>query len=175
VPSLYHNSAPSAERIIELSEKYPNIIAAHSAHPSFELQEALEVARIIKENGGLIDLATIDCYGAKKICDSTESFTAFYKEDLVDMISTDYAGGNWDSPLCTLEQVVREGSTTLEKAVATATGNVAKMIPGIAPNAGVIACGKLADIILVDENDLANVKRVIIGGKTIVHDGKLID
>jgi imidazolonepropionase-like amidohydrolase len=49
------------------------------------------------------------------------------------------------------------------------------MIPGIAPNAGVIACGKLADIILVDENDLANVKRVIIGGKTIVHDGKLID
>ena len=26
VPSLYHNSAPSAERIIELSEKYPNII-----------------------------------------------------------------------------------------------------------------------------------------------------
>lgn len=173
-PSLYHNSAPSVERMIEISEKYPYIIAAHSNHPSFEVEEAIEAARACRNAGALIDIATIDCFGAKKLNDSVESFLRFYEEDLVDMISTDYAAGLWDSPLCALDLVVKAGKCSLAKAVATATGNVVRYIPGLAPNAGVLAVGKDADIILVNKDNMADVKRVIVSGKTVVENGKII-
>ena len=172
-PSIYHNSAPSMKRMLDITQKYPRIIAGHSNHPSFEISESLELAKQLRAEGGIIDIATIDCFFAKKLCDTTESFTAFYGAGLVDIISTDYAAGLWDSVLCALDLVVKQGKASLEYAVATATGNVVAAIPNLAPNLGILACGKTADIILVDQNDMSKVRRVIIGGKTVVKDGKL--
>jgi len=66
---------------------------------------------------------------------------------------------------------VKDGVCPLPQAVAMATGNVARLFPGLAPERGILAKGKVADIILVDQEDMGRVKEVFISGKTVIKDG----
>lgn len=54
-----------------------------------------------------------------------------------------------------------------------ATSNVARLFPGLAADRGVLAPGKVADIILVDANSLGQVNTVIISGRTVAKGGKV--
>ena len=91
-----------------------------------------------------------------------------------DVIVTDYSGGYHDAILLLIKKAVEKGVITLPKGVQLATSNPAKFIKGLAPNRGLIEPGRCADLIIVDKNDISNVKYVIIGGKVVIENGIII-
>ena len=44
----------------------------------------------------------------------------------------------------------------------------------MAANKGLIELGKVADIIVVDKHDITNVTNVIIGGRIVVENGRIV-
>ena len=147
------------------------IVSGHSNHPSFERQEAIEVARTLKGMGASIDISTFDLFVNRYTGGSPDNFYALLEADLVDTVSTDYGGGHHDSILTGLQFAVGKGVVDLPKAVSLATHNVAKAIPVLAPNRGLLEEGKVADVVITDEADLAQVETVIIGGQVVVENG----
>jgi imidazolonepropionase-like amidohydrolase len=74
-----------------------------------------------------------------------------------------------------LEYAVLNKVVDLPQAIALSTRNVAKAIPEAAPNRGELAEGKIADIAIVNKNCLYDVRTVIIRGKIVVDDGKVVE
>ena len=90
------------------------------------------------------------------------------------MLSTDYSGGYHDPVLLLIKKAVENEVITLPQAVRLATSSPASIIPGLAPNKGLIEPGKVADIIVVDKDDIADVRHIIIGGRIVVEDGRIV-
>jgi alpha-D-ribose 1-methylphosphonate 5-triphosphate diphosphatase PhnM len=90
--------------------------------------------------------------------------------DLVDIVATDYAGGDWDNVYFSLGRAVADGVVGLPKAVALATRNVTLAYPTLAPERGEIRAGCVADIVVCREQ-LQNVERVYIGGRLVCERG----
>jgi alpha-D-ribose 1-methylphosphonate 5-triphosphate diphosphatase PhnM len=147
------------------------LIAGHSNHSSFELREALEHAERLKELGAIIDVSTLDTFGAQRLTSGPELFYAMLRGGLADTISTDYAGGYHDAILLAIDRATKAGVVGLPAAIAMATANVADAIPQVAPRRGRLTAGEIADIVLTDPADLPRVRAVIIGGETVVRDG----
>ena len=171
VPVLVHNAAASMRQVAAIARTGVQLIAGHSNHSSFELREALEHAERLKELGAIIDVSTLDTFGAQRLTRSPELFYAMLKYGLADTISTDYAGGYHDAILLAIDRATKAGVTGLPAAIAMATANVADAIPEVAPRRGRLVPGAVADIVLTDPADLPRVRMVIIGGETVVRDG----
>jgi imidazolonepropionase-like amidohydrolase len=174
VPAIIHNAAASKDAVLEAAKRLgPKLIAGHSNHPSFDKDEMLEVARELKKLGAIIDICSGDPFGARQLfpADYIEPTLTMIEEGIVDTISTDFMGGNWDAMLRMLEEAVERKKISLPKAIALATSNVVKAIPRLAPNAGVIEEGKTADIVILDKKRLSKVRHVIINGIPVVIDG----
>ena len=174
VPAIIHNAAASKDAVLEVAKRLgPKLIAAHSNHPSFDKDEMLEVNRELKKLGAIIDICSGDPFGAKQLFpgDYVEPTLTMIEEGLVDTISTDFMGGNWDAMLRMLEEAVERKKISLPKAIALATSNVVKAIPRLAPNAGVIEEGKTADVVILDKKQFSKVRHVIINGILAVVDG----
>jgi len=92
----------------------------------------------------------------------------------VDMMSTDYMGGHWDPILRVLEYAVLQNVIDLPQAIALATRNVTRAIPNVAPNRGQIAEGKIADLVILSPDSISKVRTVLIGGKVVVDEGKIV-
>ena len=73
-----------------------------------------------------------------------------------------------------IKKAVEKGATTLPKVVRLATSSPASIIPGLAPQKGLIEPGKVADIIIVDKDDITNVRYVIIAGRIVVEGGRIV-
>jgi imidazolonepropionase-like amidohydrolase len=116
-------------------------------------------------------VAVHDPFGAKKLVATPENLFAFYEQGLVDLVSTDFAAGEWDSMLQAIDESVSRGLVSLPKAVSTGTKNVADAIPGIAPNLGLLARGYGADIVVTEYPHLTKVDKVYIGGRLFVDGG----
>ena len=69
---------------------------------------------------------------------------------------------------------MEDGVIELPEAVALATGNVTEAIPRAAPNRGVLAPGKVADIIVTRGDSSSEIETVVIGGRITVEEGKLV-
>ena len=172
VPVIVHNAAGSKDAVLEVAKRLgPKLIAGHSNHSSFDKGEMLEVARELKKLGAIIDVCSGDTFGARQLFSAIEPTLTMIEEGIVDIISTDFMGGNWDSMLRILEEVVERKKISLPKAIAMATSNVVKAIPRLAPNAGIIEVGKTADIAILDKKQLSKVHHVIINGIPVVVDG----
>ena len=174
VPVIIHNAAASKDAVLEVAKRLgPKLIAAHSNHPSFDKDEMLEVNRELKKLGAIIDICSGDPFGARELfpVDYIEPTLTMIEEGIVDTISTDFMGGNWDAMLRMLEEAVERKKISLPKAITLATSNVVKAIPRLAPNAGVIEEGKTADIVILDKKRLSKVRHVIINGIPAVIDG----
>lgn len=174
-PVIFHNSLVSAGKILECAGKFKNrdfkIIAGHSNHPSFNPDEAVDYAKKMKAEGCIIDVSSLDCIITRWM-NGPENIIALAKEHLIDTISTDYGGGHWDGILETVHFLVNNRLASLPKAVAMATGNVAKAIPSAAPSRGFIEKGGIADIVLVDEKNTGRVETVIVGGEIVFDQGR---
>ena len=172
MPVIVHNAAGSKDAVLEAAKRLgPKLIAGHSNHSSFDKGEMLEVARELKKLGAIIDVCSGDTFGARQLFSAIEPTLTMIEEGIVDIISTDFMGGNWDSMLRILEEVVERKKISLPKAIAMATSNVVKAIPRLAPNAGIIEVGKTADIAILDKKQLSKVHHVIINGIPVVVDG----
>ncbi|NLM21059.1 MAG: amidohydrolase family protein [Peptococcaceae bacterium] len=171
---IVHNASASAKVVREMAYLGQLLVAGHSNHPSFELEECLETCRYLKEHGVIIDVSTLDTFGAKQIADSPENLYALVREGIADTISTDYAGGAHDALILCVERLVKDGICNLQSAVSMVTGNVASLIPGIASQRGTLKRGNIADIVIVEQDNISIVNKVIIGGRIVVDHGKLV-
>lgn len=174
IPVIAHNTPETGEMLIEVSANIGSkLIAAHSSG-CYTPEEAVRVARKLKANGTIIDVFTGDYFGSKGILDNLDAYFALFKEDLVDLISTDYIAGHWDPIIKMIEMLVNEGILSIEKAISMATGNVVKAIPMFAYNSGLIEVNKNADIVILNKNTISKVEYVLIDGVICVEMGKRI-
>ncbi len=171
--AIFHNAPQSMRTMIKTAEIGGElIIAGHSNHSNFYAEEAIEHARELRKRGALIDVATLDAWGAKRLGVDPELFYEFYHQGLVDMVSTDFAGGYFDPVIVGVEHAYRANAASLPAIVATATYNVARAFPGLADERGLIAREKIADLVVMDLADLSKVQYVFIGGRMVVENGK---
>jgi hypothetical protein len=169
---IFHNAAPTAALICELATSHPKarIIAAHSNHPSFGPEECLQVATNLKERGAVIDVSTLDCISTRWR-NGPENLDALMSAGLVDTISTDFAGGDWDGILEALHRSVLLGQCSLAQAIALGTGNVARVLPEIAGDRGLLERGRRADVVISARNNLSRVRHALKNGRAVISNG----
>lgn len=153
-----------------------HFIACHSNY-LFTRDEAVVNTMELKQNYGvIIDAAVHDPWGAKRLVASPENLLEFYKLDLMDVVSTDFANGTFDSMLESVEHALEEGLTTLPRAIAYCTKNVADAIPLLAPNLGLLKEGYTADVLVTSYPHISQVERIYVNGKLVAKDGvRLVD
>ena len=71
-----------------------------------------------------------------------------------------------------IEHAVERNLVSLPKAIAQGTTNVAKAIPLLAPNLGLLEKGYTADILVTAYPQVSKVERIYIDGKLVAKDGK---
>jgi imidazolonepropionase-like amidohydrolase len=175
VPLLAHNAPTSMKKVHEIAKLgVQRFIAAHSNY-LYTLDEAVENTKKLRQYPGLIiDAAVHDPFGAKRLVAVPDNLYAFYREGIVDIISTDFAAGSFDSMLEAMQHGVEKGFISLPHAIALGTKNVAAAIPGIAPNLGMIEKGYTADVLITAYPAIAQVEAIFIGGKLVAKNGKRI-
>jgi imidazolonepropionase-like amidohydrolase len=174
VPVLVHNAAASMTQVAAIAKTDVTLIAGHSNHSSFELREAVEHAERLKELGSIVDVSTLDTFGARRLTTGPELLYAMFSAGVVDTISTDYAGGHHDPILLAIDRATKAGVVSLPAAVAMATANVADAIPGVAPRRGRVVPGAIADLVVTDPAELHRVRTVMIGGAIVARDGRRV-
>jgi imidazolonepropionase-like amidohydrolase len=174
VPVLVHNAAASMTQVAAVARTGVTLIAGHSNHSSFEMREAIEHAERLKESGAIVDVSTLDTFGARQLTTGPQLLYAMFAAGLVDTISTDYAGGHHDPILLAIDRATRAGVVTLPAAIAMATATVADAIPGLAPRRGRVVPGAVADLVVTDPAALDHVRSVLIGGEIVVRAGRRV-
>lgn len=105
VPLLVHMGLPTL-RIIEKIAKQPKkLILGHMNHPSIETNKAIKWAKKMKANREkptYVEISTFDSANAQ-LQDEIDTFKMFISSGIVDIISTDYGGGNHD---CIRDRVI---------------------------------------------------------------------
>lgn len=166
IPSLVHNSAPSDEATRTAAEIGGDLfIGGHTNHITFTPEEAVASARWIRDCGGFVEVDTFDTWGRRELNKDSQHLVAMMQADVVDIIATDYAAGHWDGMWQMVAGIVQVGLAPIEKAVAMATGNVARALPRIGTDRGTLAAGNAADVVVTAAATLADVELVLIGGE----------
>jgi hypothetical protein len=176
VPLMIHNAPTSKHIVHEIAKmKLPTLIACHSNY-LFTTEECVENGKYLKQfEGVVLDAAVHDPFGAKKLVATPDNLFAFYANDLVDIVSTDFAAGSSDSMLEGIQHAALEKKLVgLAKAVAQGTSKVTEVLPLLAPNLGLLKKGFGADIVITAYPEIKSVERVYIGGKLAAKDGKVI-
>ncbi|MGB8292520.1 amidohydrolase (plasmid) [Rhizobium ruizarguesonis] len=173
-PAIFHNAAPTAATLLKLAETYPKarMIAGHSNHPMFAPEEAVRFGLQLRKRGVAIDVSTLDCIETRWRND-TVNIDALVEAGLVDTLSTDFAGGDWDSILSAIQRMVRKSQLLLPAAIALATGNVSKTFPELAADRGLLEKGKRADVVIVENHNLGRVRHVVANGELVVFNGAM--
>lgn len=166
LPVIMHSSAASMETIRRIANgRYNrgNIIAGHSNHPSYNLEEALKFAEQIKKKKVFIDISTFDSLntGNKKEIDY---FMAFLESGLVDTVSTDYGGGNHSSIIQMIDFAVQENAISFPEAVRLFTYNPSVIFPRMRDR-GIIAEGYMADMVFLQRKKRDYITRILIRGE----------
>jgi len=174
LPILVHAEPATKEAIIQAAEEAgPRLIALHVNH-GFGINESVALAKKLKSLGAHVDIITVDSFSARQLESSLEGTFALLREGLADVITTDFCGGYHDPILLVLQKAVEEGVLTLPRAIQLATSAPAKIVPLVAPNRGLIEPGRVADICVVDRDDISKVRYVIIAGSVVVEDGRIL-
>ncbi len=174
LPVLAHSEPGMKDTIINLAREIGSLCIAVHVNHSFKPEDAVAYVKELKSYGAFAEIITSDSYHAKQIDPTPAASLALLKEGLIDLISTDYSGGYHDPILLVMQKAVEKGYTTLPEAIAMATGNAAKAIPKLARNRGIIKEGYIGDICIIDKNDISKVKHVVIFGRVVVNNGRLV-
>jgi imidazolonepropionase-like amidohydrolase len=121
-----------------------------------------------------VEIISADSFGAKQVEATPDLTFALLKEGLADVISTDFSGGYHDPMLFVLQKAIEEKLITLPGAIHLATGAPARIIPGVAPHRGLIEPGRIADLCIVERDDISKVRYVLISGRVVVEEGRLV-
>lgn len=165
VPVIMHHTPPTYELVRTAAERLgPRLICAHSNFLVDEPELAVKHAQELREYGALIDVMTGDAGGARAFLASDDVTHAMFRAGCVDLISTDYVGGYWDSMLEVVERAVAAGVMELQDGIRAVTGRVAEAIPRFAPNRGTLEVGKVADIVITKPGGLSQVEVMLVSG-----------
>ncbi len=171
VPTVVHTSAPSEQAIDDAAEVAGSfLISGHTNHGTFTVEESLACARRLRAKGACIEVSTLDAFGLRRLVPQPDNMYALLRHDLVDFVTTDYAGGNWDNPYTGVAHAVADGVLPIPKAVALVSRNVARAYPALAPDRGEIAPGKAADLV-VCRDGLDQVDLVFVNGRLVCEGG----
>ena len=174
VPALVHAEPSTRDPLLLAARELgPGLIAVHVNH-TFSVDESLGVARELKASGSVVEIISADMFGAKQIESTPDVTFALLKEGLVDVITTDFSGGYHDPMPLVLQKAIEAGVVTLPRAVQLATSAPASIIPRVAPHRGLVEPGKIADVCIVDRDDLSKVRSVVIGGRVVVEEGAVV-
>jgi hypothetical protein len=165
VPVIVHHTPGTYEICLEAAaELGPRLICAHSNFQAPDAATAVAHARALRERGARIDIMSGDAWGAREFHPTPEVTLALLGSGVVDLISTDYAGGFWDPMLLVVEKAAELGAITLERGVQMVTGAVADAVPLLAPQRGTIEPGKVADLVVTAPGSLSTVRQVFVSG-----------
>jgi imidazolonepropionase-like amidohydrolase len=171
VATVVHTSAPSESAIDDAADAAGRyLVSGHTNHSTFTAEEALACARRLRAKGAWIEVCTLDAFGLRRLVTRPDNMYALLRADLVDLVATDYAGGNWDNPYVGVAHAVAEGVIGLPKAVALVSRNVARAFPALAPDRGEIVPGNAADLVVCRDR-LDQVDLVFVNGRLVCEDG----
>ncbi len=174
VPAIVHTSRETVGEVLGAARELgPNLIAGHVNH-TFTPAEAIRAAEGLRSAGAVVEIFSGDSFGARQVQATPEVTFALLKEGLVDVITTDYAGGYHDPILLVLQKAIEKGLITLPQAIHLATGAPARAVSRVAPNRGLIEPGKVADLCIVEREDISKVRYVLISGKVMVEEGRIV-
>jgi len=174
LPAVFHSSSACRRELTEIARTYrgrATLVAGHSNHNTFTVEEAVSTARELREEGVGIDVSSLDGVITHWRND-TERIDALAAEKLIDTLSTDYANGHWDSMFELAHHLVDAGLATRAEAIAMATGNVARLFPALADGRGLLAAGRVADVAILDRYNIGRVESLVVGGRTAVRGGR---
>ena len=175
IPALCHTEPDTYVQIREVTREIGDKMVALHANYHATPKEAVRIAKEVRDYGGFVEVITADHFGAGQLEPSPETAFALLAEGLVDVVSTDYSGGYHDPILLLIKKAVEHGVISLPQAVRLATSSPAGIIPGLASGKGLIEPGKVADMVVVDRDDITRVRHVIIGGRIVVEDGRRVN
>ena len=173
VPALCHAEPVSYGPLVDAARELGDQLVALHVNYNATGEEAMAIAREVKEHGGFIEVITADHFGVGQLEPSPETAFALLAAGLVDVLSTDYSGGYHDPILLLIKKAVEHQVISLPQAVRLATSSPAGIIAGLAPGRGLIEPGQVADLVVVDKDDITRVKHVVIGGRIVVEDGRI--
>jgi imidazolonepropionase-like amidohydrolase len=184
LPMMVHNAAASMDKTRELAERGVPLVAGHSNHPTFAHEEALEfAAELATYENVTVDISTWDLFTdgdrlrPEKQQQMREQFFEFVERGLVDTITTDWSwqhpGGDYHSLLVPLQAIVDRGILPLAEAVTLVCRNPARTYPAIGATRGTTEPGAAADVLVTDEDDLSDVRRLYIDGRPALIEGSL--
>ena len=175
IPALCHTEPDTYVQIREVAREIGHQMVALHVNYHATPKEAVGIAREVRGYGGFVEVITADHFGAGQLEPSPETAFALLAEGLVDVVSTDYSGGYHDPILVLIQKAVEHGVISLPQAVRLATSSPAGIIPGLAPRKGLIEPGHVADMVVVDRDDITRVRHVIIGGRIVFEDGRRVN
>jgi alpha-D-ribose 1-methylphosphonate 5-triphosphate diphosphatase PhnM len=177
VPVLFHTAAASADEMRAVAAEFAGrvrLVACHCNHTSFTSDEALDLTVELAGHGCAVELSTVDLLGGKRVVRTRANWDRLLgTPELVDVLATDYGFHGIHDPLIgAVADVVEHGFASLPVAIAMASSRVAALIPGIAPERGELAAGRIADVAVV-RDDFRSVRHVFAAGRHVVRDGSL--
>ena len=174
IPTLVHTAKETLAAILHSARELGSGLIALHVNTGSTVEETINVARELKRTGALVEIISLDSFGAKQLAATPEQTFALLKEGLVDVISTDFIGGYHDPILLVLQKALEEKLITLPKAIHLATAAPAKAVPRVAPNRGLIEPGRIADLCVIERDDISKVRYVLISGRIVVEEGRLV-
>jgi alpha-D-ribose 1-methylphosphonate 5-triphosphate diphosphatase PhnM len=167
-PLVLHHTPGSFDIVLEAAKALGDrVIAGHSNFQTDDPDEAVARARALREHGAWIDIMSGDAFSARRFHSTPAVTFRLLQEGLVDLVSTDYAGGFWDPMLYMLERAHQAGVVTLPAAVKMVTSAAAEAIPRLAPLRGTVAEGFVADLVVTQPGRLSAIRHVLVSGAIV--------
>ena len=168
VPLLLHHTPGTFDLVRQAARETTEVvIAGHSNFQISDPDDAARRARELRDAGALIDIMSGDAHSARQFHPTPAVTHRLLADGLVDLVSTDYAGGFWDPMLVMLERAHEAGVVSLEAAVRMVTQAPAEALPKLAPRRGRIAAGMVADVVVTEPGRLGAVREVLISGRVV--------
>ena len=167
-PLVLHHTPGTFEVVSGAAEALGSrVIAGHSNFQIHDPDEAARRAKELRDRGAWIDIMSGDAFSAREFHPTPDVAFRLLSDGLVDLISTDYAGGFWDPMLLVVEKAAEAGATTVEEGVRLMTSAPADAIPKLAPDRGRVAPGMVADLVVTQPGRLSDVRAVLVSGHRV--------
>ncbi|ABG05953.1 hypothetical protein Rxyl_3045 [Rubrobacter xylanophilus DSM 9941] len=167
-PLILHHTPGTFEVVAQAAEELgERVIAGHSNFQIWDPDEASRRAKELRRRGALVDIMSGDAFSTCEFHPTPDVTFRLLSDGLVDLISTDYAGGFWDPMLLVVEKAHEAGAITLEEGVRLATSAPADAVPRLAPDRGRIVPGAVADVVVTQPGRLSGVRAVFVSGRRV--------
>lgn len=167
-PLVLHHTPGTFDIVVGAAEELgPRVVAGHSNFQIHDPDDAARRAQALREKGAWVDIMSGDAFSAREFHPTPDVTFRLLSERLVDLISTDYAGGFWDPMLLVVEKATEAGATTIEEGVRLMTSAPADAIPKLAPDRGCLTPGAVADLVITHPGRLSDVRAVFVSGQWV--------